>query len=396
MKHFLKKFSVVIISIYIISSIVPYELPVINNIKMAEAATVKLNKKEITINVGETYQLKISGTKSKVKWSSSKKSIASVSSMGLVNGKKAGSIIITAKVDNVELTCRVNVVVPTISYKKTENGIGGKTQFFIYNLPKEFKKEDVIWTSSNENVFIVDENGLVTNTGTGKAKLNATFGTYKLTKTIYVYASKRNISDAIDSLKIEELIQEKYIVLVIGNISKVDLRTAYQVEFYDTSNNMVSISAKNYFEVLSGEECVINIQKPDKEYSYYKIKYTDNNSIINDKKNFKDKVTVKATDEYDFTYTYYGTNFTKIPDTIKLFDLLADNQSGNRVILKPYVLFYKDNRLVKVVDFSMSIIDLDIGETIIKNPITQYYISQKIDFPEYDKYRIIYTANDRY
>ena len=44
----------------------------------ANAAKVKINKKSATINVGKTVQLKITGTKIQPKWSSSKKSVATV------------------------------------------------------------------------------------------------------------------------------------------------------------------------------------------------------------------------------------------------------------------------------------------------------------------------------
>ena len=42
------------------------------------AKSVKLNKTKITLNKGETYQLKLNGTSQKVKWKSSKTSVATV------------------------------------------------------------------------------------------------------------------------------------------------------------------------------------------------------------------------------------------------------------------------------------------------------------------------------
>ena len=62
------------------------------------AASVKLNKKNLTIRVGENFKLKVKGkVKGKVKWTSSKKSVATVSSKGLVKAKKKGKAVITAK-----------------------------------------------------------------------------------------------------------------------------------------------------------------------------------------------------------------------------------------------------------------------------------------------------------
>lgn len=61
-----------------------------NDMTMAKKAKLKLNKKKITLYVGQTARLKVKGTKKKVKWKSSKKKIASVSKKGKVKAKKKG------------------------------------------------------------------------------------------------------------------------------------------------------------------------------------------------------------------------------------------------------------------------------------------------------------------
>ena len=76
----------------------------------AAAATVKLNKTKVTLTNGTTCQLKVKGTSKKVKWSSSNKSVASVSSKGLVKAKKAGTTKIKAAVKGGKTyTCKVTV-----------------------------------------------------------------------------------------------------------------------------------------------------------------------------------------------------------------------------------------------------------------------------------------------
>lgn len=68
-----------------------------------------LNKTKLSINVGQTYQLKITGTKAN-KWSSSKKSVATVNSKGKVTAKKAGKTTITCKGnDGKSYKCTVTV-----------------------------------------------------------------------------------------------------------------------------------------------------------------------------------------------------------------------------------------------------------------------------------------------
>lgn len=76
----------------------------------ARAASVKLNKSKLTLEVGKSKQLKVKGTKvGKVKWSSSKKKIATVSKKGKVTAVKTGKTDIIAKVGKKKLRCRVTV-----------------------------------------------------------------------------------------------------------------------------------------------------------------------------------------------------------------------------------------------------------------------------------------------
>lgn len=75
----------------------------------AEAA-VKISKAKATMEVDSTLKLKINGTKSKVTWKTSKKSIATVNSSGTVAAKKEGQATITATVGSKKYTCAVTVV----------------------------------------------------------------------------------------------------------------------------------------------------------------------------------------------------------------------------------------------------------------------------------------------
>ncbi len=74
------------------------------------AAKPKLNKKSVTLRIGKTTQLKVSGTKQKITWRSSKKSIATVTSKGRVKAKKLGSTKITASFAGKKLSCKVTVI----------------------------------------------------------------------------------------------------------------------------------------------------------------------------------------------------------------------------------------------------------------------------------------------
>ena len=103
-------------------------------------AAIKLNKSKATINIGETLQLKITGTNKKTTWSSSKKTVATVTSRGKVTAKKTGTTTITAKTNGKKYTCKITVKEELIN----------KTAEEIVN---EFKNEGL----DIGNVIVYDE-----------------------------------------------------------------------------------------------------------------------------------------------------------------------------------------------------------------------------------------------
>ena len=88
-------------------------LPINQGVINVQAATIKLNKKEITLKVGQSKTLKLTGTKNKVKWRSKNAKVATVTSKGKVTGRKSGVTFVIAKVkqgDEVkEFACVVTV-----------------------------------------------------------------------------------------------------------------------------------------------------------------------------------------------------------------------------------------------------------------------------------------------
>lgn len=75
-----------------------------------------LNVTNISLSTGQSRQLKVSNAK-QVKWTSSKKSVVSVSSKGKIKGKKAGTATITATVSGKKLKCNVVVNKPSSKNK---------------------------------------------------------------------------------------------------------------------------------------------------------------------------------------------------------------------------------------------------------------------------------------
>lgn len=87
---------------------------------------ISISATKKTVLTGLTCTLKVKNATEKVVWSSSKKTVAKVSSKGVVTGLKAGTTVITAKANGQKVTCKVtvkeNVYKGTVSKKITFGG----------------------------------------------------------------------------------------------------------------------------------------------------------------------------------------------------------------------------------------------------------------------------------
>lgn len=128
------------------------------------ASTVKLNSSKVSVYVGKSYTLKLSGVKSKITWVSNNKAVATVSSTGVVKGIKKGTANVTATVGNKKYTCTVTVKDPILNQTKVELKIGEST---ILNITGNSKKVD--WKSSKNTVVSVSKDGMVVAKGLGSA-----------------------------------------------------------------------------------------------------------------------------------------------------------------------------------------------------------------------------------
>ena len=141
-------------------------------------SAAKLNKKRITLNVGKTYTLKTAGIKGKITWSSNKKSIATVSSKGVVKAVKKGTAVVTAKYGKKKLTCKVTVKQPVTSIKLNKTSVtlkkGNKLTLKAIAYPKNANNRAVVWKSSNKKVATVSSKGVVKAVRNGTATITVT------------------------------------------------------------------------------------------------------------------------------------------------------------------------------------------------------------------------------
>ena len=138
----------------------------------------KLNYTRITLTKGYTMKLKVTGTKKKVKWSTSNARIATVSKTGKVKGINTGKATVTAKVGKKKYRCAVTVkkasqVDFTISLNRdgATMRIGDTLQLKATCSPNV--GADIEWSTGNSSVATVSKSGLVTARGEGETEIKA-------------------------------------------------------------------------------------------------------------------------------------------------------------------------------------------------------------------------------
>lgn len=163
-----------------------------DEVLVASAASISLQKTKVTVTVGQTYKLKLLDTKgkaisaSKIKWSTSDKKIATVSSTGEIKAIKKGNVKITAQYDKKTYTCRVSCVNPKLKFTAKTIAVGEKfTQTLTDSSGKAIANKEIKWKTSDKKKATVSDKGEVAGVKAGKVTISATYkGTeYKSTVT---------------------------------------------------------------------------------------------------------------------------------------------------------------------------------------------------------------------
>ena len=133
----------------------------------ALAKPIKINKTSLYLVKGQTSTLKIKNATKKVRWKSSKKSVASVSSIGKVTAKRKGKTTITASVGSQKKSCKVIVESPKLSSGSITLDAGKS-----FKLKLSGCSHSVSWSSSSASIAKVSA-GNITAKKPGTATITA-------------------------------------------------------------------------------------------------------------------------------------------------------------------------------------------------------------------------------
>lgn len=184
----------------------------------AEAVSAKLNRTNITMAAGTSYDIILQGAPDDVMWRSNKKSVVRINysarsdseshikkiegnvpetvknydvkakdgnmAIARITARKAGTAKITARTGNKKYTCKVKVVTVRLSDKKRTLKSG--ESFTIKGKGQKISK----WKSSDTSVATVNAKGKVTAKKAGKVMITGILGVSQLKCTVVVKADK--------------------------------------------------------------------------------------------------------------------------------------------------------------------------------------------------------------
>ena len=213
------------------------------------ATGIILNFSEKTIYIGSKFTLEASvspstATNLNVTWKSSNVKIATVSKNGEVAGLQGGVVIITATtveggyIATCVVTVREPVTTVKLDYETYSLGVGKNVKLTATVTTETATNQNVVWTSSNEDVATVNQKGKVTGIKTGYATITAT----ALDGSDVEATCEVRVVNAVESITISD----NYVSLFVGDTEKLKVtikpsNATFKTATWTTSDASVAI-----------------------------------------------------------------------------------------------------------------------------------------------------------
>lgn len=229
------------------------------NVKvLTHIESIKLDNEAIELNKGETKALVPTITPvendddNTIVWTSSNEKVATVDENGVVTAVDAGETEITAKVAGKEATCKVTVKAPIESIELSEASLEleageDKELTVTYNPKNTTDEKKVTWSSSDDDIAKVDENGKVTAVKGGKATITATTANGKTASCdvkVKIHVEEMKVptepEKAPETLKVSQPFKMPLEIKAVGLEEKVPVEDVDDVIVYKSSNESIA------------------------------------------------------------------------------------------------------------------------------------------------------------
>lgn len=235
-----------ITTLFLICNILTFQLQTVFPCYAATPDLVVLGIKSKTLSIGDEYfipSFTLSGKQPRFK--SSKSSIVSVNTYGVITAKCAGTAKITAKVKGHEASCIITVKPTTIQLSKTHATLF-RNQSFKLKVTTSTGHTPT-FRSSKSSVATVDENGVITAMKNGIANIKVSCDKTTVICEIRVQKPTINLSKSTLNLKVGQ---------------------SYQVKANVSSNNPVKWSVSNINIISVNDSGLVTARQKGKAYLY--------------------------------------------------------------------------------------------------------------------------------
>lgn len=325
------------ILIFIMTAIFCFE----TKVESTYATTPVISSESLVLEKGKSKKLKVTGisVKTKVKWTTSNKYAVKVSKKGKVKAINYGTAKITAKVKKQKLVCHVSVPdtsrdVTITEYPQSiiENNTG------IINVESRKK---VTFISANEEIAMVDENGVVKGINPGRVEITAktSTGSDKCIITILTSDIQKKSSD-MGGICIKRI--NKNGTVAGGNISQAKGQKL-TLAVYGTSESKVksckwkssNTSVVSKPVVISGGKLKVNLDALQEGTSDItaKVKYMNNTTVT-----YKVTITVTNPLASATNIILYGSSFGDYRQQYITFNGINENSTISLGSVKSEIL----------------------------------------------------------
>lgn len=233
-------------------------------------STIRLNKTKIRMGVGESYRLKATtwsnntNQKPSVKWTSSNKKLAAVSSKGNVRAKKIGLVTIMATTKDTvkaKAKCKIRIIQRATAVRLHPNYAicyVGRTKKLSFSVrPKNATIKRVSWKTSDNSIATVTD-GMVRGVAAGTVTITATErdGSRKKAKCIVRVLDEVPVTSVV--------IAQQEMTMKRGDSAKLKYSvlpsdTSDSLKYASDNNRVAKISSNGVVKAIGTGSCTITI-----------------------------------------------------------------------------------------------------------------------------------------
>lgn len=223
---------------------------------------IRLNQTSVELTPGATVTLKAevlpaNATDKTVTWSTSNPAVATVSDNGLVRGVGIGTCTIKAAAGDKEATCQVTVQsIPVtgvaVEPQECEIEIGNTAQLSATVFPYNATNQRVTWSSDDESVATVSDDGVVTAVGGGNCRVSASIGEFSDACTVTVLVPVTGISLNINVCDMEA----GETITLVATVSPEDA-TDKTVSWSSSNTSVAKVASNGVVTAVSEGTCTI-------------------------------------------------------------------------------------------------------------------------------------------